>query len=170
MAQLTDDMKQVIGRARLSFVATVCPDGTPNLSPKASLAVWDDEHLVFADIRSPQTVANLHRNPSVEVNVVDPLRRRGYRFKGRAEVLEAGPVYEAVANQLWACEGPQYPVHCVVKIKVERAAPLLSPAYVFNHPAPSEDAVKQVYLERYGLREVTREAQPAPAESQRSPG
>jgi predicted pyridoxine 5'-phosphate oxidase superfamily flavin-nucleotide-binding protein len=154
MTQITDDMKYIIARARLSFVATVCPDGTPNLSPKATLAVWDDEHLVFADIRSPRTVANLRQNPAVEVNVVDIFLRRGYRFKGRAEIVESGPIYDKVAGQLWEREGPRYPVNGVVKIKVERAAPVLSPVYVFNQPAPSEEAVKQEHLERYGVREV----------------
>src|SRR6516162_5980465 len=72
MAKLTADMKRVVMEQRLAFVATVCPDGTPNLSPKGTIAVWDDNHLVFADIRSPRTVANLRNNPAVEVNVVDP--------------------------------------------------------------------------------------------------
>ena len=60
----------------LGFVATVCPDGTPNLSPKGTTAVWDDDHLVFANIRSPGTLANLRQNANVELNVVDPFARR----------------------------------------------------------------------------------------------
>ena len=91
---LTADMKRVVEEQRLGFVATVCPDGTPNLSPKGTTAVWDDERLVFANIRSPRTIANLRRNPSVEVNVVDPFLRKGYRFKGTASVLESGALYE----------------------------------------------------------------------------
>ncbi len=77
MGILTNDMRRVVEEQRLGFVATVCPDGTPNLSPKGTTAVWDDDHLVFADIRSPQTVANLHRNPVLEINVVDPFVRKG---------------------------------------------------------------------------------------------
>jgi len=50
---LTEDMKRLVSEQRLGFVATVCPDGTPNLSPKGTTAVWDDDHIVFADIRSP---------------------------------------------------------------------------------------------------------------------
>ena len=82
MGILTDDMKRVVREQRLGYIATVCPDGTPNLSPKGTTSVWDDDHLVFADIRSPQSVRNIEHNPSVEVNVVDPLVRKGYRFKG----------------------------------------------------------------------------------------
>jgi predicted pyridoxine 5'-phosphate oxidase superfamily flavin-nucleotide-binding protein len=55
-AKLTADMKRVVVEQRLAFVATVCPDGTPNLSPKGTISVWDDDHLVFADIRSPGTI------------------------------------------------------------------------------------------------------------------
>src|SRR5271170_6661357 len=86
MRILTDDMKRVVREQRLGYIATVCADGTPNLSPKGTTAIGDDDHLVFADIRSPQSVQNIQSNPSVEVNVVDPLVRKGYRFKGRAVV------------------------------------------------------------------------------------
>src|SRR5690242_17710078 len=36
---LTEDMKRVVTEQRLAFVATVCPDGTPNLLPKGTSAV-----------------------------------------------------------------------------------------------------------------------------------
>src|SRR5207249_6992589 len=83
-------MKRVVPEQRLGFVATVCPDGTPNLSPKGTTAVWDDDHIVFADIRSPSKVSNLRRNPSTEINLVDPMVRKGYRFKGVASALKEG--------------------------------------------------------------------------------
>jgi uncharacterized protein len=62
--KLTGDMKRVVMEQRLAFVATVCPDGTPNLSPKGTISVWDYDHLVFADIRSPGTITNLRKNPA----------------------------------------------------------------------------------------------------------
>jgi predicted pyridoxine 5'-phosphate oxidase superfamily flavin-nucleotide-binding protein len=58
-------VRTVVAEQRLGFVATVCPDGTPNPSPKGTVAVWDDRHLVFADLRSPRTVRNLRHNPAV---------------------------------------------------------------------------------------------------------
>src|SRR6187200_396506 len=89
-------MKRVVREQRLAYVASVCPDGTPNLSPKGTTIVWDDEHLAFLDLHSPGTVANIESgNVVVEINVVDPIRRKGYRFKGPAEVHRDGPVYEA---------------------------------------------------------------------------
>src|SRR5207245_7068128 len=95
---LTEDMKRVVDEQRLGFVATVCPDGTPNLSPKGTTAVWDDDHIVFADIRSPATVSNLRRNPSTEINVLDPMVRKGYRFKGVASVLTDGVLFEQIVD------------------------------------------------------------------------
>ena len=128
MPILTEEMKRVVREQRLGFVATVCPDGTPNLSPKGLTLVWDDDHLVFADVRSPGTLANLKRNPAVEINVVDPIGRKGYRFKGTATVLEEGPRLEE-AMAFFRDAGAISPIRSAVLVRVERALPLTSPAY-----------------------------------------
>jgi predicted pyridoxine 5'-phosphate oxidase superfamily flavin-nucleotide-binding protein len=129
MAILTDDMKRVIREQSLGFVATVCPDGTPNLSPKGTLSVWDDETLIFADLASPTTVANILANPGVEVNVVDPLRRKGYRFKGRASVHHTGPLFDQAVHFFDAHGVEESRIHGVVVVLVQRAVAVLSPAY-----------------------------------------
>ena len=63
MAIITDEMARMVAELRLCYVATVTPDGKPNLSPKGSLRVVDDDHLAFADIMSPATMRNLR--PSI---------------------------------------------------------------------------------------------------------
>jgi len=138
MGILTTDMKRVVAEQRLGFVATVCPDGTPNLSPKGTTVVWDDEHLVFANIRSPTTVANLRQNPTVEINVVDALVRKGYRFKGVATILDSGPLYDAVIA-VYKQRGVTSRIREVVMIQVQRAQPIDSPAYDLGL---SEDEVR----------------------------
>ena len=125
---LTADMKRVVEEQRLGFVATVCPDGTPNLSPKGTTTLWDDEHLIFANIRSPGTIANLRRNNSVEVNVVDPFLRKGYRFKGVASVLDSGPLYDQ-AIAFYKERGVANAIGEIVLVQVQRALPIDSPAY-----------------------------------------
>jgi hypothetical protein len=84
MGILTTAMRRMVEEQRLGFAATVCPDGTPNLSPKGTTSVWDDDHLIFADIHSPGTVANLRHNPAIEINVVDPLVRKATASRGSA--------------------------------------------------------------------------------------
>lgn len=128
MPILTPAMKQMLDEQRLGFVATVCPDGTPNLSPKGTTTAWDDDHLVFADIRSPGTIANLRHNPHVEVNVVDPFARKGYRFKGTAEVLTEGAQYDAIVA-FYRQRGTRAVIRAIVLIQITSAAPLISPAY-----------------------------------------
>ena len=46
MGILTEDMKRVVREQRLGFFATVCPDGSPNLSPKGTTIVLDDDQVV----------------------------------------------------------------------------------------------------------------------------
>jgi predicted pyridoxine 5'-phosphate oxidase superfamily flavin-nucleotide-binding protein len=125
---LSGDMKRIVEEQRLGFVATVCPDGTPNVSPKGTTAVWDDDHLVFADVRSPRTIKNLRTNPSVEINVVDPIVRKGYRFKGTAEIFSDGPRFEELVA-FYRLRASTSPIRSVVLVRVERALPLISPAY-----------------------------------------
>lgn len=125
---LTPDMQRVVNEQRLGFIASVCPDGTPNLSPKGTTAVWDNEHLIFADICSPGTVANIQQQPIVEINVVDPIARKGYRFKGSATVHSQGPFFEQ-ALAFYRNRGTTSPIEHIVLVKVEQAIPLISPAY-----------------------------------------
>ena len=87
--RLTEDMKRVVLEQRLGFAATVGADGTPNLSPKGTTTVFDDEHLMFADIHSPGTVENLSENPAIEINVVDPIVRRAIGSRGGRPSIRA---------------------------------------------------------------------------------
>ena len=159
---LTDDMKRVIREQGLGFVATVAPDGTPNLSPKGTTTVWDDNHLVFADLASPGTMANLRKNPAVEINVVDPVTRTGYRFRGDAEVHLEGPVFDDVVAfyQRERALDPQR-VRGVAIVAVTRAAALVSPSY---DAGLSRDEIMARSLQRlertYGISITGGEAAP----------
>lgn len=125
---ITDEMRRFVAEQRLGFVATVNPDGTPNLSPKGSVRVFDERHLIFADIRSPQTVRNIDVNTAVEVNVVDVAARAGYRFAGNARVHRDGAEY-AEGLAFLRSEGVTSEVQTLVKIRVARAMPIASPSY-----------------------------------------
>lgn len=128
--RIDQDMRRVVEQQRLCFVATVCPDGTPNVSPKGTIAVWDDAHLVFLHLYSPQTITNLSHNPAIELNVVDPIVRKGYRFKGTAEVLTTGSTHADVLDWFHRERGTDPSrVHAVVMVTVETAAAVISPAY-----------------------------------------
>ena len=147
-------MQRVVSEQRLGYVASVSPDGTPNLSPKGTTAVWDNEHLVFAHIHSPQTVTNIEAgNAVVEINVVDPIVRKGYRFKGPAMVHRDGPVYESGVRFYQQRSGlAPHRVEAIIIITVEEAAPLTSPAY---DDGSTEEEVEERFLKMYGLTRMT---------------
>jgi predicted pyridoxine 5'-phosphate oxidase superfamily flavin-nucleotide-binding protein len=147
---LTEEMRRVV-EAELGFIATVCPDGTPNLSPKGTTAVWDDDHLVFCDLRSPGTVENLRSNPSIEINVVDQLVRKGYRFKGTGAVYTNGDVFER-GVQFYEARGTvraRERIRGIVIVSVERALPVTSPAYDIG---ATEDELRESNLRRLNRR------------------
>jgi len=156
---LDDDMQRVVRAQRLGYVASVCPDGTPNLSPKGTTTVWDDQHLVFLDLHSPQTVANIEAGRAVvEVNVVDPIRRKGYRFKGPATVLRDGDLYDDVVRFYHEDRGTEPTrINAVVIVEVEDAAPLVSPAY---DDGSTEDEIIERSLQMYGLTRRSTGEQP----------
>lgn len=154
-AVLDDDMRRVVDEQRLAYVATVCPDGTPNVSPKGTTAVWDERHLVFAHLYSVQTVANIEAGSAVEVNVVDPIRRKGYRFKGPAVVHRGGPVFEQglqFYRDRSALDADR--IEAIVLITVDHAAPVVSPAY---DDGSTEEEIERRNLERLGLRRDRRQ-------------
>jgi hypothetical protein len=148
MFRLSDEMKQFVLEQRLGYHATVSPDGTPNLSHKGTTSVYDDEHLFFADIRSPQTSANLRVNPAIDVNVVDVFARRGYRFRGTAAIHEGDEVYERGLELLRQRDYQAYEerVRAIVLIRVDHAEPITSPAYDLGQ---TEAELVKLYIDYY---------------------
>jgi uncharacterized protein len=142
--ELTADMQRVVLEQSLGFVATVTRDGRPNLSPKGTTTVWDEHHLMFADIASPGTVQNLASNPNVEVNVVDPIVRKGYRFKGTGIAYTSGAMFDrglAVLRERGFTTAPER-ARSIVVIEITDAAPVISPAY-------DTGATEQSVIERW---------------------
>ncbi|HJU74125.1 MAG TPA: pyridoxamine 5'-phosphate oxidase family protein, partial [Gemmatimonadaceae bacterium] len=142
---ITADMRAVVQSAHLCFAATVTPDGRPNLSPKGTIRVWDERHLFFLDIASPTTRANLQHSPWIELNVIDQLSRRGYRFLGTGELHVDDAIYRDATQRVFTEEGHSYPVAAVVLIAVERALPVHSPGYLH---IPTETAMRSAWRER----------------------
>jgi predicted pyridoxine 5'-phosphate oxidase superfamily flavin-nucleotide-binding protein len=142
---IDDDMRALIAAQRLCYAATVTADGRPNLSPKGTIRVWDDTHLFFCDIASPGTRANLAVNPWIEINVVDPLSRRGYRFLGTATLHSGDAVYGDALARLAAEERVSYAVQAVVLVRVERVLSIASPAY---ERVADEAAMRELWRDR----------------------
>jgi predicted pyridoxine 5'-phosphate oxidase superfamily flavin-nucleotide-binding protein len=116
MAKLTEEAKKAIGAIRPSLVATASKSGKPNVSAKGSLRVLDDEHVLFADVASPRTIANIKENPQVAVICLDAATRKGCRIWGKGEVFNSGELFD---NTVATLASRNMKVRNVVKVNVE---------------------------------------------------
>jgi len=116
MAKLTTEMKSLFEK-QLAVIATASKDGKPNIGPKGSLFVFDDETLVYSEGTEGKTLKNLQENPKVSVMVVDREKADGYQFKGTAELLTSGDLFEQVAKRQEERKRPR--PRYVVRIRIE---------------------------------------------------
>ena len=100
MPKLTQDMMQVLKRQPVALLVTSDDRRLPNVSPKGILKVVDDDKLVFASLFSVKAEANLSANPNVAVAAVDPQTYEGYQFKGWAELIHEGPLFDEIVDLL----------------------------------------------------------------------
>jgi predicted pyridoxine 5'-phosphate oxidase superfamily flavin-nucleotide-binding protein len=100
MTILSEEAKALIKDTHPGFIATASAAGRPNVSPKGSFRVLDDEHVLFADIHSPGTIANLIENPQVAAFVFEPSTRHGCRIWGSAEIFSSGELFDRVSAEL----------------------------------------------------------------------
>ena len=128
MITISEEIKNFVNSQKLGYVATVSNDGTPNLSPKGTIVVMNESTLVFADIRSPQTIQNLQNNPSVEINVVDPFQRLGYRFKGEGKIISEGSEFDKILDY-YENAGIKSKINSVVVVDVKSMSEVTSPSY-----------------------------------------
>ena len=128
MITISEEIKNFVNSQKLGYVATVSNDGTPNLSPKGTIVVMNRSTLVFADIRSPQTIENLQDNHSVEINVVDPFQRLGYRFKGDGKIINEGSEFDKILDY-YRNIGVKSKINSVVVVDVKSMSEVTSPSY-----------------------------------------
>ncbi|MDC0035937.1 pyridoxamine 5'-phosphate oxidase family protein [Nitrosopumilus sp.] len=128
MSIITNKIKIFLSTQKLGYVATVSSKGKPNISPKGTIIAWSSELLAFANIRSPDTIINLQNNPFIEINVIDPLSRKGYLFKGTGKIIKDTSMYDDIVNY-YRNAGIQSPINSIVIINVSSVSEVISPLY-----------------------------------------
>lgn len=128
---LTPEMIDIINNFSVGAVATVSKDGFARVSPKGTFLVWTSKELVFGDIRSPNTVANLKENPGVEVCFTDIFNRTSCRVTGLARYIprqsSSYQDYLPRFSSAWPSLAPR--IRGFVTVSVEGAALVKSPVY-----------------------------------------
>jgi uncharacterized protein len=118
VGKLSEKIKETVAEIRPGIVATASRDGRPNVSAKGSLRVVDDDHVAFADISSPRTIANLRENPFVSILIMHPKSMKGCRIWGEGEVLDSGDLFEEMCKEF---ADRNIAVNHVVMVVVEEA-------------------------------------------------
>jgi hypothetical protein len=144
---LTEEMKSIIATYPLGFVASVNRDGTPNLSPKGTFVALNDKQLVFGHIRSPGTMGNIAERPVIEINFLDVLSRKAVRIRGRAFMFRASaPEFADLFAALSGWKGYTEMMKAVVRVDIESASLILSPAYDLGH---TEAQLREQYKAKF---------------------
>ena len=100
MTILSEEAKALIQDTHPGFIATASKTGRPNVSIKGSFRVLDDDHVVFVDIHSPGTIANLVENPQASAMVFDPTTRHGCRVWGATAVFSSGELFDQMSAEM----------------------------------------------------------------------
>ena len=128
MSVISSEIKSFLNSQKLGYVATVSPDGKPNISPKGTIISWTSDILAFANIRSPDTMSNLKINSAMEINVIDPLSRKGYLFIGTGKIIKDSPMFDEIVTY-YRNSGIQSPINSVVLVTVSSVSEVTSPLY-----------------------------------------
>jgi hypothetical protein len=147
---LTNEIEKFVADQRLGFLATVCSDGTPNVSPKGLTFVLNEKQIVIGEIRSPNTISNLLHQPIAELNVVDHFSRKGFRFKGECVVHSEGRAFDQLVEFLRS-KGALSDINSVIVMDVSSLKPLISPAY---DQGLSEQDVRSRWKSHYVLADA----------------
>ncbi|MDX9745198.1 MAG: pyridoxamine 5'-phosphate oxidase family protein [Syntrophales bacterium] len=120
MAKMSSVIKELIETNKLAFIATTDANGAPNVSPKSTFSIIDDETFMFAEIMSTRTRENLLKNPKIAIYFFDKEKNEGCQVKGTAEMLSSGELFDEMNEALsYFSRKANY----VVKVTVEDLFP-----------------------------------------------
>lgn len=128
MSLITPEIKNFLEKNKLGFVATVNSNGIPNVSPKGTIISWNADTLAFVDIRSPDTINNLKNNPNIEINVIDPLLRKGYLFSGTCSILHDGELFNEISIH-YRNIGVTSMIKSIILVSLSKVSSVISPLY-----------------------------------------
>jgi len=89
MNTLDDAMKAMLS-TQLPIQATVSKEGLPDIGPKRSLRLYDDNTLIFNENTGGQTLQNIRDGSRIAVAIIDREVLDGYRFIGKPEIFSEG--------------------------------------------------------------------------------
>ena len=104
MIKITPLMKDLLDKALADgtpcLIGTASKEGRPQISPKGSVAVFNDDTLCYWERSHRSSPRRIAENPFVTVYYRNPARKENpyragcIRFHGRARIVTGGPEWE----------------------------------------------------------------------------
>jgi len=120
--KITPEVKEFL-QTHLVFLATVDSRGRPHMVPKATLAIVNENQVVFVDLRATQTRRNVLNNHHVAIVAIDPVDYRGYELRGKASVVDRGPQFKKIFSSIPVLS--QYPkLRDIILVRINSVKPI----------------------------------------------
>lgn len=119
MAEMPQELMDLINGAPLCYLATASRDGVPDVAPVATAVAVDANAIVMAVTAQGKSANNVRENPraALVVHSAVPARTQGSlnsisrvlgaQFKGRATVLTSGQAHEQARRRTAESLGPE---------------------------------------------------------------
>lgn len=140
-----------MGYSVLCWLATADSNNAPNVSPKEVFTFWGDDKIIIANIASPGSVNNILTNASVCVSFIDVLVQKGFKAKGKADILEEHHSgYDEMKAALEQLTLGKYPFRKIILVDVKHVEPIIAPSYRLFPEMTEQERVEQA-KRQYGL-------------------
>lgn len=148
---LNQEIKQSIQHSVLCWLATVNKAGEPNVSPKEMFVADGDNHILIANIASPESVKNIEENTKVCVSFIDIFRQKGFKVKGTARIIDTTDAnYQNQLKKLHQLGGEKFPIKNIIEVWVESVVPIIAPSY-WLFPETTEQSQITQAMNAYGV-------------------
>lgn len=149
---LDAEIQKSIKDSVLCWLATVNKHGEPNVSPKEMFIANGNEHILVANIASPNSVRNIYGNSSVSLSFIDVFRQKGFKLNGIAKIIEKNDSdFHQKSAILRLLGGEQFEIRSIIEIKVTQAFPIRAPSYNL-FPDISENTLIKQAMNTYGVQ------------------
>ncbi len=115
MVSLTQEIKESLQGAKITFLATASKKGIPNVVPIAAFKIRDDGTMLISDQYFNKTLANMQENPEIALSWWGD--KGGFQIKGTVTVHTNDDIFRQ--NIAWMKESwPKFVPKSAVLVKI----------------------------------------------------
>src|SRR5581483_12436201 len=96
LTKYAENVNDALAQGKPCIVASVAPDGMPDLGHKGSVLVLDQDHLAYWERTGGQHFTNVRSGSKVAVLYINFAAQAYLRFYGEAEMYDSGEMRDRV--------------------------------------------------------------------------